>query len=492
MMKIGNLFSNYLGYLVITIINLFVVPLFLKYLGIEIYGLIGFFGTIQICLLFVDIGITPLVTREVALFSEGKTSKNDFSLFFVNVSLLFFAISLTLFVLMFFFSDWGAQNWLKVENIEIDEVSLYLKIMSASLAVRFFTGLYRATLNGYEQFRVSNFLNVIIIFLRYPILLFGYLHWNLPASVFFKWQLYISILEMILFVSVGNHLIGKIKFEICQKYFIAFYHKHKEFSLNVGVVSSLWLLIYQVDKILMSKWLTLENYALFTFISTYASGVYLLGSIVGNTSFPRLMKIGSDQKNTQFVDLFLNSTLLASVVTFSLAAGLLASGDSLVLFFLKNEQLSILLLQPLAFMSYGSALFVFNIYPYYLQFIQGKMTWHIFGGGILLVCYVVGIYYSAHTNWKFIGHIWFFLNLIYFLTWTLFSLKKSNFEFTQKWLFIIVGNMFFSFIIAITVREMTSLLIDEKFIILKLIINSVVIAFLMILLNLKKILKSIK
>ena len=53
------------------LIGLAVVPLYIKYLGIEAYGLIGFYVTTQALLQLLDMGLAPAINREVARYSAA-------------------------------------------------------------------------------------------------------------------------------------------------------------------------------------------------------------------------------------------------------------------------------------------------------------------------------------------------------------------------------------------------------------------------------------
>ena len=50
---------------------LFFIPLYIKYLGIEAYGLIGIFALLQAWLALLDMGMTPTLSREMARFTGG-------------------------------------------------------------------------------------------------------------------------------------------------------------------------------------------------------------------------------------------------------------------------------------------------------------------------------------------------------------------------------------------------------------------------------------
>jgi len=47
------------------------VPLYIKYLGIEAYGLIGVFAILQAWLRLLDMGMKPAINREMARFTGG-------------------------------------------------------------------------------------------------------------------------------------------------------------------------------------------------------------------------------------------------------------------------------------------------------------------------------------------------------------------------------------------------------------------------------------
>ena len=50
------------------------VPLYVRYLGIEAYGLIGIFAMLQTYIALLDAGITPTLSRELALSQTGHRS----------------------------------------------------------------------------------------------------------------------------------------------------------------------------------------------------------------------------------------------------------------------------------------------------------------------------------------------------------------------------------------------------------------------------------
>src|SRR5207237_10571252 len=65
----SNLFFNFVGRIIIALAGMLFVPVYLHYLGVEVYGVIGFFVGLQTILSLLDFGISPTLTREIARLS---------------------------------------------------------------------------------------------------------------------------------------------------------------------------------------------------------------------------------------------------------------------------------------------------------------------------------------------------------------------------------------------------------------------------------------
>jgi len=63
----NNIIVNYVSQIFITLICILVLPLYIKYMGAEAYGLLGLFAMLQAWFNLLDIGLTPTMARETAL-----------------------------------------------------------------------------------------------------------------------------------------------------------------------------------------------------------------------------------------------------------------------------------------------------------------------------------------------------------------------------------------------------------------------------------------
>ena len=76
--KLGvNLIANYLGQGWSALMAIIFMPIYIKILGPEAFGLVGFYITMQIVLSIFDFGITPTLNREMARYRAGDYQKRS-------------------------------------------------------------------------------------------------------------------------------------------------------------------------------------------------------------------------------------------------------------------------------------------------------------------------------------------------------------------------------------------------------------------------------
>ena len=61
-----NILANLIGNFLTAIVFVIVIPVYVKYLGVESYGLIGFFASLQIIFSVLDMGLSATLNREFA------------------------------------------------------------------------------------------------------------------------------------------------------------------------------------------------------------------------------------------------------------------------------------------------------------------------------------------------------------------------------------------------------------------------------------------
>ena len=84
-----NIIANYFSQFYVTLIGIVLLPLYIKYMGAEAYGLLGFFAMLQAWFMILDLGLTPTISRETACYMGGKSDAISFRRLYRSLSVIF-------------------------------------------------------------------------------------------------------------------------------------------------------------------------------------------------------------------------------------------------------------------------------------------------------------------------------------------------------------------------------------------------------------------
>ena len=66
-----NLGANFVGKGWSALMGIVFIPLLIEFMGVESYGLVGIFTTLQAVLVLMDMGLTTTLNREIARYSTA-------------------------------------------------------------------------------------------------------------------------------------------------------------------------------------------------------------------------------------------------------------------------------------------------------------------------------------------------------------------------------------------------------------------------------------
>jgi O-antigen/teichoic acid export membrane protein len=146
-----NILSNYASQIYVTLIGIVLVPLYLKYMGTEAYGLIGFFAMLQAWFNLLDLGLTPTIARESARYHGAAMSAVAYRRLYRSLSVVFVCIAVIGGGALFVMADTVASRWLNTRDLRPAEVLSSVQIMAMCVALRWMGGLYRGVVSGSER-----------------------------------------------------------------------------------------------------------------------------------------------------------------------------------------------------------------------------------------------------------------------------------------------------------------------------------------------------
>src|SRR4030042_4748086 len=108
-----NLIANYFGQGWNALMGLAFVPLYIKYLGVESYGLIGIFAMLQAWMVLLDMGMTPTLSREMARLTGGAHEAQSIRDLLRSIETICFGIAVVIALGIWAASGWFASDWLR-------------------------------------------------------------------------------------------------------------------------------------------------------------------------------------------------------------------------------------------------------------------------------------------------------------------------------------------------------------------------------------------
>ena len=289
------------------------VPLYIRYLGMEAYGLVGLFAVVQAWLTLLDVGMTPTLNREMARYTAGAHTPQSIRDLLRSLEMLCFTIAAIIGVVMWVASGYLASHWLKVEKLPPGVVARALGVMAVVVALRFVEGIYRGSLFGLQRQIWYNTVTAFLATIRYGGAV-AVLAWVSPTiRAFFLWQAFVSLLSVsVLAVSVHRALPNAPSPPALSWQALAGVWK---FAGGMIGITFLAILLTQVDKVLLSRLLTLERFGYYTLAAGVAGVLYMVIGPITQAIYPRMVELVSAHNQTAMISVYHQAAQLVTVAT---------------------------------------------------------------------------------------------------------------------------------------------------------------------------------
>lgn len=431
-----NILASYTSQIYVTAVGILFLPLYIKYMGAEAYGLVGFFTMLQAWFSLLDLGLTPTIGRETARYRGGAMTALAYRQLFRALSLFFMGIAVIGGAGLWLLSEEVATRWLNVSEIPISEVVLALQIMAISVALRWMGGLYRGVVTGSERLVWLSGFNAMIASLRFIAVFASMWVYGFTPFVFFIHQLIVAVLEVLGLVMMSSRLLPARSSlnEVIGWSFLPVQPLLK-FALTIAFTSSVWILVTQTDKLVLSGILPLAEYGHFTLAVLVASGIIVISGPISSVIMPRMARLYAEGKHDEMIKVYRNATQLVSIIGGSAAITLAACAEQLLFAWTGDKALAAQAAPILKLYAVGNGFLVLAAFSYYLQYSIGDLRYHLIGNIGLAFFLIPGIIVAAR-NFGAVGAgvIWLIVNALFFFIWVAFIHSKFEKGLHWKWL----------------------------------------------------------
>lgn len=379
-----NLIAGLANSLWSALIGLAVVPFYLKYLGIEAYGLIGLFITTQALLQLLDMGMAPTINREVARCSAAGRLKEAGKLLH-TLAVVYWGMAAAIAVLVLSLAPLIAEYWLRSRQLSSETVSHAVMLMGLVVACRWPIGLYQGVLIGAQRLTLSSVINMAMVTIGSvgAIAVLAFVSPTIEA--FFAWQACVGLFYAISIRSAAWRIICRTeqtRFDLGQLKSVW------RFTAGMSGIGLTALVFTQLDKVILSKMLGLGEFGHYMLATVVVSGLYVLISPLFNVMYPRFSALVVTGETEKLVEFYRLGTRLLATVLFPIAMALAFCAEDLVGVWTGDPLIAASVAPVIALLAIGSALNGVMYFPYALQLAYG-MTWIPLTINVILMCILV-------------------------------------------------------------------------------------------------------
>lgn len=423
---IKNIVANYIGRFW-GIISVFIfIPFYIKILGIEAYAVINFYSVILTIMYFADGGLTATLNREIAR-SENKFYLGTM-LFTIERLYLFICLFIVLFISLF--SELIANNWLNSQTILSNDLRIYIVLMGISVAFQLFTTLESSGLMGLEKQVLANGIQVSSSIFRSAIVLIP-LYFYPTLLTFFVWQCLVN--GVFLFITRFN-LWKYIKTDVTYSFDRDILKTVGKFAGGMMLMAIISSLNTQIDKLVISKLLSLNDFGHYSLAGVLAQVPVLMITPIAAAILPKMVKFSEKKDTENLSKLFhINSFVLTSLAT-SAALVLFLFTKDFILIWTHDEGIANTIENVTKILILGSVFLSFQFMPYYLAIANGHTKTNIQLGAISLIFIIPVLYFFVKSN-GIIGaaYSWLIFNVVTFFYLGYFLIRKFLKNELNKW-----------------------------------------------------------
>ncbi len=409
-----NLLANFAGQGWSAIMGLAFIPIYIRLMGIEAYGLIGFYLTLQGVLQILDFGLSPTMNREMARYSVQPERATEARDFVRTLEVGYWALGVGIGLVIWFIAPFIATHWIKASELPIDIILQALRLMGVLSALQWPLSFYQGGLMGLQRQAAFNTLQIasstlsnggviLILWLVSPTII-AFLTWQIMVNA-----LRVSLITVLLWRNLPRGP-GQARFRP------SLFQNSWRFAAGMSGITVLSLILTQLDKVLLSRLLTLKFFGYYTLAGIIANSLLTLVGPIFNTLFPQFSALVTVGDEAALKRLYHRSAQLLAVLILPAAAILFFFSFDILQIWTSNVETAYNTAPLVSLLVIGTALNGIQNVPYALQLAYGWTKIGLYMNSIALIPLILAIsIMTARFGAIGAATVWVTLNVIYML-----------------------------------------------------------------------------
>jgi O-antigen/teichoic acid export membrane protein len=283
-----NVLASFFGWGWTAVMGLVCFPIYVRFLGIEAFGLVSFFTVLQSTLVPLDLGLSTALSKELAGLSAQKGKELQMRELVRTLEVIYWAVAAVVGGGVLLLAPWISRYWVHADHVSLPDVRQAVALMGVALTLVWPYSLYSRGVMGLQQHVRLNVLNSILITARYlgavPVI-----WWAPSVRAFFIWQIvaygvHTGVVALLLWGSLPTAT-NPARFRT---------ERLKElwrFVAGLSGISATAVVLAQMDRIILSKFLPLDLFGYYSLAALAAGSMMFLSEPVYAALLPRLSEL---------------------------------------------------------------------------------------------------------------------------------------------------------------------------------------------------------
>ncbi len=285
-----NAVANMIGKSVSALLSFVFVPFYLRYLGVEAYGLIGLYVLLQAVFMVADLGLSGAFTREVARLSaaddDGAVGElrdlcRSFEIIFAVIGVIAAALVIAL-------AQPIAAHWVKPDSLPVAVVAATLVYIGITIGLRFPFFIQQGGMQGLQRQLPLNVLLVGTALLQ-GLGAVAVLAWvDASIEAYFIWQIIVALVQ----ITAGHLLLWRLlppgeRPAFRPRMVVPLWR----FATGMAGITLSGILLMQADKAILSERLSLAEFGYYSLATVVAGIPGIVSYSLFNAVYPRLVQL---------------------------------------------------------------------------------------------------------------------------------------------------------------------------------------------------------
>lgn len=341
------------------------VPIYLRLLGAEGYGLIGFYVALAAALRVLDLGLSATLNRELARSHADVDGARHLTR---TLEIVYGVVGVIIGLTLMSLSGPIATRWIRADVLPVDAVRHAIALIGLLIAVQWPLSMYQGGVMGLQRLVPLHAVNAAAFTLSVGGGIVVLLTVSRTVGALLTWQLLVALVQLgatawLLWRSMPAGAPPRFQFPALRRV--------GAFAAGIAGITALGSFVSQADKIVLSRTLPLAEFGYYSIAATVAAGLSIAFAPVFNAIFPRLSSLLGTDARDELTILYRRASQGMAALVMPMAVVIIAFAPELILLWTRDARVTASAAPVTRLLVAGAALHALVHLPYALQLAAG-------------------------------------------------------------------------------------------------------------------------